>query len=90
MAWLDGKWGKRKCVVCGKEFEAKVKTQLTCSKECGKIHNRQQQAQRDAEHRSLKAVHVHVNTMDEIREIARKGIHYGQLVVEMERNGNQV
>ena len=90
MAWLDGKWGKRKCVVCGKEFEAKVKTQITCSRECGRIHNRQQQKERDEEYRALKATYHHVNTMDEIREIARKGIHYGQLVVEMERNGNQV
>lgn len=85
MGWNDGIKNPRKCVICGKVFIPKVKTQVTCSRECGVIHNRQQQRMRDEEYKAIKVKGVHKSTMDEIRAIARKGIHYGQLVVEMER-----
>lgn len=90
MPWNDGSWSERRCVVCGKTFVPKVATQLTCSKECGKIHNRIQQKERDEESKAYRVKHGHINRMDEIREIAKKGIHYGLLVVEMEKNGNQM
>lgn len=70
----------RKCVVCGKEFTTYAVNKVTCSLGCYNAYNGRMYTKYVQEH-------DHINTMGQLREIAKRGIHYGYTVVEMEKKG---
>ena len=47
-------FGKKKCAVCGKIFEAKSTTAIVCSTECRKIREKQMSGQWREEHKKEK------------------------------------
>jgi predicted nucleic acid-binding Zn ribbon protein len=74
----DGKGYERDCVVCGKHFRTLIYSKITCGMSCyNKIRGKHREDYIQEK--------PHINRMDEIREIARHGIHYGFYVVEMEK-----
>jgi len=69
-----------KCPVCGKVFKTWNSKRITCSRECyekikGKVYSDAYVEEKP-----------HVNTMPQLYEIAKHGVNYGQLVIEMEKN----
>ena len=70
------------CPVCGKEFLTESNRQVYCSPTCKvKIYRRRKRGIVEVKRSS---------NMDAIKEIASKGIHYGQTVVEMEKNTRRI
>ena len=72
----------RECVVCGKKFHTRAYNKITCSIDCyNKIRGKHREAYITEK--------PHINRMGEILEISKRGIHYGHIVIEMEK-GNEV
>lgn len=76
---VHGVYPARKCIVCGKTFIPKTANHKVCSPECSrKRANELKPLYRKATKKTS------ASNMDEIREIAKRGVHYGQYVAEAE------
>ena len=82
---VHGVYPARKCIVCGKTFIPKTANHWCCSVECGKKHARNMENAREAERKKKKKTIT--DPMAEIRAIAKRGVDYGKIVVELERKG---
>lgn len=82
---VHGVYPARKCIECGKTFIPKTANHWCCSVDCSKAHAKKMESAREAERK--RKVKIIKNPMAEIREIAKHGVNYGQIVVEMEREG---
>jgi predicted nucleic acid-binding Zn ribbon protein len=77
---VHGVYPARKCIVCGKTFIPKTANHKVCSPECSKKRASELKPQYRAKTKKTSSV----SNMDEIREIAKRGVHYGQYVAEAE------
>ena len=82
---VRGVYPARKCIVCGKTFIPKTANHWCCSVECSKAHARNMENAREAERKKKKKTIT--DPMAEIRAIAKRGVDYGKIVVELARKG---
>ena len=74
---------QKKCIICGKEFEAKTKNTLLCSKECVKERVKRLSKEREARGKRNKEPCISV---DEILKIANEHhLTYGKAVDAIEQ-----
>ena len=78
---VHGVYPARKCIVCGKTFIPKTANHKVCSPECSKKREAELKPTWNKKRYTKK---TSTSNMDEIREIAKRGVHYGQYVAEAE------
>lgn len=85
---VHGVYPARNCIECGKLFIPKTANHWCCSPECSHKHANKLENARSRQRRAdKKKKKTPADSMAEIRAIAKHGVNYGQIVVEMERRG---